>query len=140
MNNYTIFSDGAYSPTLDQGGVGFVILKDDVKIFSFNKMFRHTTNQRMEILAMIIALESIQSPSNIKLFTDSMYLVGTITKGWKRKCNLDLWKRLDVAISKHLTVEVQWVKGHENNAFNNEADELAVNASKQYYGSKNNEV
>lgn len=128
---YTIYSDGAYSPSTNQGGVGFVIVKNGVKIFSFSKMFKNTTNQRMEVLAMTIALESIKTPSNIKVVTDSMYLVGTLTKNWKRKANLDLWERLDKAISKHLTVNVEWVKGHANDQFNEEADKLAFNASKQ---------
>lgn len=128
---YTIYSDGAYSPSTNQGGVGFVVVKNGVKIFSFSKMFKNTTNQRMEVLAMTIALESIKTPSNIKVVTDSMYLVGTLTKNWKRKANLDLWDRLDKAISKHLTVNVEWVKGHANDQFNEEADKLAFNASKQ---------
>ena len=130
-NSYTIYTDGAYSPSTDQGGVGFVVIKENTKIFSFSKMFKHTTNQRMEVLAMCIALESIKTQANITVITDSMYLVGTLTKGWKRKCNLDLWARLDKAIEKHLNVEVQWVKGHANDQYNEEVDKLAFNASKQ---------
>lgn len=130
-NEYIVYTDGAYSPSIDQGGVGFVVVKEGVKIFSFSKMFKHTTNQRMELLAMIIALESIKTQANIKIITDSMYLVGTLTKNWKRKANLDLWSRLDKAIEKHLDVQLEWVKGHANDQFNEEADKLAFNASKQ---------
>lgn len=80
---------------------------------------------------MIIALESIKTQANIKIITDSMYLVGTLTKNWKRKANLDLWSRLDKAMEKHLDVQLEWVKGHANDQFNEEADKLAFNASKQ---------
>jgi ribonuclease HI len=130
-NNYIIYSDGAYSPSIDQGGVGFVVLKGEEKIFSFNKMFSHTTNQRMEMLAAIIALESLKNASHVTIVTDSMYLVGTMTKNWKRKANLDLWERFDKAIAKHLSVNFTWVKGHDKNKYNEEADKLAFNASKQ---------
>lgn len=130
-NNYIIYSDGAYSPSIDQGGVGFVVLKGEEKIFSFSKMFSHTTNQRMEMLAAIIALESLKNASHVTIVTDSMYLVGTMTKNWKRKANLDLWERFDKAIAKHLSVNFTWVKGHDKNKYNEEADKLAFNASKQ---------
>lgn len=130
-NNYIIYSDGAYSPSIDQGGVGFVVIKGEEKIFSFNKMFSHTTNQRMEMLAAIIALESLKNASHVTIVTDSMYLVGTMTKNWKRKANLDLWERFDKAIAKHLSVNFTWVKGHDKNKYNEEADKLAFNASKQ---------
>ena len=56
---------------------------------------------------------------------------GTLTKNWKRKANLDLWSRLDKAMKKHLDVQLEWVKGHANDQFNEEADKLAFNASKQ---------
>lgn len=130
-NEYLIYTDGAYSPSTDQGGVGFVILKEGKKIFSFSKMFKHTTNQRMELMAMIIALESIKIQANITIVSDSMYLVGTLNKGWKRKKNLDLWDRLDKAIEKHLNVDIQWTKGHADDQINQEVDRLAFNASKQ---------
>lgn len=131
MNEYLIFTDGAYSPSTNKGGVGFVIIKNNKEIFSYSKMFKNTTNQRMEILAMCIALESIKSPSNITIVTDSMYLVGTLTKNWQRKANIDLWFRLDKAISRHINVSVEWCKGHAGSVYNNKADKLAVNASKE---------
>lgn len=85
----------------------------------------------MEMLAMTIALESIKNPSEVTVVTDSMYLVGTLTKNWKKKANLDLWERLGKAIDKHIKVDVCWVKGHAKNEYNNEADKLAFEASKQ---------
>lgn len=128
-NTYLIYTDGAYSPKRNQGGVGFVIIKDGNNIFSFKKMFRNTTNQRMEIMAACIALESLNTPSNITIFSDSAYLVNTMTKGWYRKSNLDLWNRLDKAVSNHKVVNFEWLKGHNNDPFNSEADKLATEAS-----------
>lgn len=128
---YLIYTDGAYSPSTNKGGIGFVILKEGKEIFSYSKMFKNTTNQRMEILAMCIALESIKNPSDIKVLTDSMYLVGTLNKGWRRKANLDLWSRLDSAIKRHTNVTIEWCKGHAGSEYNEIADKLAVNASKE---------
>lgn len=126
---YTIYTDGAYSPKRDKGGIGFVIIKDGIEIFRFKKMFEHTTNQRMEIMAACIALESLNVSTNIQLFSDSAYLVNTMTKNWKKKTNLDLWDRLDKAVSKHQSVDFSWTKGHSTNLFNSVADMLAVEAS-----------
>lgn len=126
---YVIYTDGAYSPKNDKGGVGFIIIKEGTEIFRFKKMFEHTTNQRMEIMAACIALESLNVSSNIKLFSDSAYLVNTMTKNWNRKSNLDLWNRLDKAVSKHQSVDFIWTKGHSNDPFNSEADMLAREAS-----------
>ena len=131
MRNYLIYSDGAYSPSTNKGGIGFVILRNNKEIFSYSKMFKNTTNQRMEVLAMCVALESLKYPSRVKIVTDSMYLVGTLTKGWRRKANLDLWSRLDDAIAKHENVEVEWCKGHAGSVYNEKADKLAYNASKE---------
>lgn len=128
---YIIYADGAYTPTTNQGGIGFIILKEDKKIFEYSKMFKNTTNNRMEQIACIVALESIVEPSEIEVITDSMYIVGTYTQNWKRKKNVDLWERFDKAISKHIKVTFRWVKGHERDKYNNECDKLAFEASKE---------
>lgn len=128
--DYLIYTDGAYSPSTNKGGIGFVILKEGKEIFSYSKMFKNTTNQRMEILAMCIALESIKDPSNVRVVTDSMYLVGTLTKNWKIKANADLWSRLYNAMKRH-SVFIEWCKGHDGSEYNEKADKLAVNASKE---------
>ena len=131
MEDYVVYTDGAYSPSTNKGGIGFVILKNNKEFFSYNKMFKNTTNQRMELLALCVALESIKNPSRIKVVTDSMYLVGTLNKNWKRKANIDLWSRLDKAISKHNNVLVEWCKGHAGSEYNEKADKLASNACKE---------
>lgn len=129
---YKVFCDGAYAPSRDQGGVGFVILNESDEILAKgSKGYKSTTNQRMEQTAVLLALNSIKVPSEVEIFTDSMYLVGTYTKNWKRKANQDLWKKLDEAISKHISVKFNWVKGHADNEFNQLCDSLAFNASQE---------
>ena len=85
----------------------------------------------MEQTAVLLAINSIKTPSDIEVFTDSMYLVGTYTKNWKRKANQDIWKKLDYVISKHKSVIFNWVKGHADNEFNQLCDSLAFNASQE---------
>ena len=129
---YKIYCDGAYAPSRDQGGVGFVILNEDDEILAKgSKGYKNTSNQRMEQTAVLLAINSIKTPSDIEVFTDSMYLVGTYTKNWKRKANQDLWKKLDYVISKHKSVKFTWVKGHADNEFNQLCDSLAFNASQE---------
>lgn len=131
MSTYRVYTDGAYSNTLNQGGIGFIILKDDKEVARYSKMYKNTTNQRMEQMAAIVALESITTPSEVTIISDSQYVVCTYTKNWKRKANLDLWKRFDKAIAFHTKVEFLWVKGHDKDEYNNIADKLASNASRE---------
>lgn len=129
---YKIFCDGAYAPSRDQGGIGFVILNEDDEILAKgSKGYKNTSNQRMEQTAALLAINSIKVPSDIEVFTDSMYLVGTYTKNWKRKANQDLWEKLDYVISKHNSVKFNWVKGHADNEFNQLCDSLASYASQE---------
>lgn len=129
MSTYRVYTDGAYSSARNQGGIGFVILKDDKEVARYSKMYKNSTNQRMEQMAAIVALESISTPSEVTIISDSQYVVCTYTKNWKRKANLDLWKRFDAAIAFHTKVEFLWVKGHDKDEYNNIADKLASNAS-----------
>lgn len=131
MSTYRVYTDGAYSSARNQGGIGFVILKDDKEVARYSKMYKNSTNQRMEQMAAIVALESITTPSEVTIVSDSQYVVCTYTKNWKRKANLDLWKRFDAAIAFHTKVGFLWVKGHDKDEYNNIADKLASNASKE---------
>lgn len=131
MSTYRVYTDGAYSSARNQGGIGFVILKDDKEVARYSKMYKNSTNQRMEQMAAIVALESITTPSEVTIVSDSQYVVCTYTKNWKRKANLDLWKRFDAAIAFHTKVEFLWVKGHDKDEYNNIADKLASNASRE---------
>lgn len=134
MINYEIYTDGAYSPSRDQGGIGIVFIKNGIKVYEFSKSFVSTTNNRCELLAVIYALNSISKQVNsITIYTDSQYIIGGTTKGWTRKKNVLLWKIYDHVYNKALkfcnNIEFKWVKGHNDSEFNKLADKLAVEAS-----------
>lgn len=125
MNEYRIYTDGAYAKGI--GGIGFVIYKDNNIVFRFNKAYTNTTNQRMEVRACITALSCIKDRSNITIFTDSMYIVGTMNNNWRRKCNTDLWIILDTCNKLH-NVKYVHIKGHSEIIGNEMADFLATEA------------
>ena len=129
-----VYTDGAYSSSRNQGGLGIVFIKDNKVIAKFSKTYKNTTNNRMELLAVIIALQSIKDENEITIYSDSMYVIGTATQGWKRKKNLDLWEKYDAVIDSFKTVTFKHVKGHSTNVFNNLCDEMAVAASQAYAG------
>lgn len=129
-----IYTDGAYSPLRNAGGIGIVFVKDNKKIYEFNKKIVDTTNNRCELLAVIYALNSIsKNIDNIIIYSDSQYVIGCITKDWKRKKNVEYWNLFDKKYKQAQSfcdnIEFRWVKGHESNEFNNIADKLAVEAS-----------
>jgi len=92
-----------------------------------------STNNRMELMAAIVALEALKRPCEIRLTTDSKYVIQGITqwikgwkkKGWKKIKNRDLWERLDQAVGEH-QIEWVWVKGHSGDPMNERVDQLAV--------------
>lgn len=129
-----VYTDGAYSSSRNQGGLGIVFIKDNKVIAKFSKTYKHTTNNRMELMAVIIALQSIKDENEITIYSDSMYVIGTATQGWKRKKNLDLWEKYDAVIDSFKTVTFKHVKGHSTSMFNNLCDEMAVAASQAYAG------
>ena len=141
--NYTLITDGAYSLSRDQGGIGIVFLRNDEKILEYSKMYKRTTNNIMELLAVIIGLRFIKKPINsLNIISDSMYVIGCATKGWKRKKNVKLWGEFDRQYSriKELcpNITFTYVKGHQSGTnltqeayWNEYCDKLAVCASKQ---------
>ena len=129
-----IYTDGACHSSTKIGGIGVVFTKNNQIIYKFNKKFIDTTNNRMEILAIIYALYAISKPIDIiNIYSDSQYAIGCITKNWTRKKNTDLWQLFDKVYSKAKTlcpnIQFNWVKGHDINEFNNISDKLAVEAS-----------
>ena len=126
MNKYKIYTDGAFSPITKTGGIAFIILNSNDKIVcEYFKKFTNTTSQRMEQLAVAIALESIKESSDIEIYSDSAYVVNTYEQNWKRKANLDLWDRIDKAKEKH-NVKFIHIHGHNGNKYNELCDKLAV--------------
>ena len=129
-----IYTDGACHSSTKIGGIGVVFIKNNQIIYTFNKKFTDTTNNRMEILAIIYALHAISKPIDIiNIYSDSQYAIGCITKNWTRKKNTDLWQLFDKVYNKAKTlcsnIQFNWVKGHDINEFNNISDKLAVEAS-----------
>ena len=136
MINYECYTDGAYSLSRDQGGVGVVYIRNGVKLFEYSKGFKKTTNNRMEILAVLVVLRSIKSKiDTLTIYTDSMYVIGCSILGWKRNKNLVLWNMFDSELARVSklcpNIKLQHVKGHANNQWNNYVDKLAVNASQE---------
>jgi ribonuclease HI len=136
-----IFTDGSSRGNPGPGGYGIVMQwvgKPYVKEFS--QGYAKTTNNRMELLAVIIALEQLKNLNTyVKVFTDSKYVVDSVEKKWvfkwvktnfKDKKNPDLWKRFLIVYKKH-NVTFQWIKGHNNHKQNDRCDYLAVESSKQ---------
>lgn len=137
-NTIEIYTDGACSGNPGPGGYGIVMkYKDQRKEFS--EGFKLTTNNRMELLSVILGLEKIKKMGcEVIVYSDSKYVLDSINLGWvynwqkkgfKDKANVDLWKRFLLIDKKH-AVKFVWVKGHASNKENNRCDELAVAASK----------
>jgi ribonuclease HI len=138
-NRIVIYTDGACSGNPGPGGWG-AILRTGEHEKELSGGDDETTNNRMELMAAIAALEELKRPSPIDLFTDSTYVRDGIMKwihnwkrnGWKTAAkkpvkNVDLWKRLELAMERH-KIEWHWVKGHAGHPDNERADELARNA------------
>ena len=141
MPEIIAYTDGACSGNPGPGGWGVILqAKDGLVLIKERELFggeNDTTNNRMELIAAISCLESLEKPTTLTLFTDSNYVKGGITewmKTWKKNewktagkksvKNVDLWKRLDKARQKH-NVTWKWVKGHSGQTENERADELA---------------
>ena len=137
MEKVTIYTDGACSGNPGPGGWGAILMHGDRKkeLSGGEKL---TTNNRMELLAVITALEALKKPCEVTLYSDSKYVVDAVNlgwlrqwkrAGWKRKTgpvkNIELWERLLPLLETH-QVCFSWVKGHAENAGNNRCDELAV--------------
>ncbi len=142
MKIVDIYTDGACSGNPGEGGYGIVMLYNGARKES-NKGFKLTTNNRMELLAVIDALNLLKEPCKVNLYSDSKYVVQAITDGWlvgwvqknwknsKKEPvkNIDLWKQLLPLLNKH-EIEFIWVKGHADNIENERCDELAREAIK----------
>lgn len=135
----TMYTDGASSGNPGPGGFGVVLMSGPHRK-ELSQGFRLTTNNRMELLAVIVGLEALKSPGcNVTVYTDSKYVADAVTLGWvfgwekKRfagKKNPDLWIRF-LKIYRQHHVKFVWVKGHANIPENERCDQLAVVASKQ---------
>ena len=139
-----LYTDGACSGNPGPGGWA-CILKYGEKVKKLQGAESATTNNRMELMAVIMGLEALKKPVRIRITTDSRYVMQAFTDGWlanwkrrgwrtadgKAVKNQDLWLRLDAAMGGH-TVDWEWVKGHNGHPFNEEADALARLAIREF--------
>ena len=129
-NTITIYTDGSCLNNPGPGGWGAIVLVDQGEPLRLSGQEPDTTNNRMELTAAIRGLEAVPAGTSVELFSDSEYLVKTMTKNWKRRVNQDLWNQLDsLAVSRQ--VAWQWVQGHSGDRWNEEADRLAFSAVNQ---------
>ncbi len=138
----SIYTDGACSGNPGIGGIGAIITYNNHKK-EISKAYKDTTNNRMELRAVIEALNNLKKPCHVKLYTDSKYIYSAFNESWIEKWkknnwmrnkkekvkNIDLWKKLIELVEKH-DVEFNWIKGHGTDENNNIADKLATSAIK----------
>lgn len=144
MKHVDVFTDGACSGNPGPGGYGIIMkYKDTIKEFSGGAA--QTTNNRMEMTAVIEALSKLQESCEVTVYSDSKYVIDAVTKGWakswqknnwvksdkKKALNPELWEKLLGLLDKH-RVEFVWVKGHAGHPENERCDELAVEQSQKF--------
>lgn len=134
-----VFTDGSALGNPGPGGYGAILETADKKYKKeLHQGYRKTTNNRMELLAVIVALETLKNTSEVLIWSDSKYVVDSVEKGWvygwekkkfKNRVNSDLWIRFLLIYRKH-DVSFKWIKGHAGHPGNERADQLAVMAAK----------
>lgn len=144
MKQIEIYTDGACSGNPGPGGWGAVLVYNG-KEKELSGSEKSTTNNRMELTAVIMALNALNQPCEVKLTTDSKYVCDAVNKGWvyswrkngwrksdkKPALNVDLWEELLSLLEKH-EVQFIWVKGHNGHRYNEICDTLAVNEYQKY--------
>ncbi len=137
-NKLIIYTDGSSRGNPGPGGYGAILKWGDTEK-EISRGYQHTTNNRMELMAVIAALESLKKANlNIIIYSDSQYIVKAVEQGWLKKWlatnfkdgkkNKDLWLRYNELASQH-HIKFNWVKGHAENPYNNRCDRLATIAA-----------
>lgn len=140
LKTVDLYTDGACSGNPGPGGYG-AILKFKGKELVLSQGYRQTTNNRMELLAVISGLSRLKETCNVNIYSDSKYVIDAIEKGWvygwkaknwmrtktEKAQNVDLWEKLLNLLDKH-NFELHWVKGHAGHPENERCDKLAVSA------------
>lgn len=138
MENITLYTDGSSRGNPGPGGYGVILIFGNHRK-ELSQGYTYTTNNRMELMAVIAGLEAIKKREiPVTVYSDSQYVVNAATKGWLDnwiktdfkggKKNPDLWKRF-YKLSKNFKLKFVWVKGHADNPYNNRCDELATSAA-----------
>lgn len=141
MRKVKLYTDGACENNPGKGGYGIILrtmIKGQIYEKEYSQGYEYTTNNRMELLGVIEGLKKLKYPCEVRVYSDSTYVVNAINKGWLDSWqnnnwkngtvkNIDLWQELIPLLKEH-KVEFFWIKGHSFNEFNNRCDELAVQA------------
>lgn len=133
MAQFELYTDGSYNGNM---GIGIVACKDDKPIIQYCKKFKGGSNNKAELLAIIIALKFVKKPiDSLSIISDSQYCIGCITLGWKRKANTRLWLIFDEELNRVRqlceNIEFKHILGHQKeDNWNNVADRLATFATK----------
>lgn len=138
MDNILLYTDGSSRGNPGPGGYGAILMFGNHRK-ELSQGYRRTTNNRMELMAVIAGLEAIKKDGiPVIIYSDSQYVVNTVEKGWLKtwirtdfaggKKNKDLWKHFH-ELAKNFKLKFVWVKGHANNPYNNRCDELATSAA-----------
>ena len=131
-NMIEVYTDGSCIVTTGAGGWAAIVLGLNEKEV-FQGHLENTTNNQMEINAVIRGLEHVPRNHRVAVFSDSQYVINTMTKGWRRKKNNIFWSLLDEIIeARELKVEWQWVRGHNGDPLNEEADKLAYDQARNH--------
>lgn len=126
--DYIVYTDGgcAVNPA-GPGGIGVVIIDTSTgELTEISKGYNCTTNNRMEVMAVIIAIEFVKK-GTVSLYSDSEYVLNTMSGKFRKKKNHDLWEKLDAA-SKDIHFDLHWVKGHNGNRYNERCDQMCTDA------------
>ena len=125
---YKLYTDGSCIGNPGRGGTGSLAVLDGKIVNGCAYTYNLTTNNRMEIMAVIHGLDLIPHGSTVKVLSDSQYVVNTMTLGWKRNKNKDLWDILDQKVAAR-NVTFEWVKGHNGDKYNEQVDRMANDAA-----------
>jgi ribonuclease HI len=143
MKQITLYTDGACSGNPGPGGWAVILVYGGHQK-ELSGGYRDTTNNRMELMAVIRGLEALKEPCRVSVVSDSRYIVDAMNKGWARRwqannwkrnkteraLNPDLWERM-LELCSHHEVDFEWTRGHSGHSHNERCDELAVQASRQ---------
>lgn len=128
--SYSVYTDGSCKPNPGIGGFAAVVIREGEVVMDIAGSDKDTTNNRMELQAVILAVRVLPKGCYASIISDSKYVINTINKGWQRNANKDLWDILDKEMKEgNQSLIFLWVKGHADNKYNNRVDELAQKAA-----------
>ena len=122
---FTIYTDGACSGNPGPGGWAYIMLDEQGAEYAASGYEANTTNNRMEMMAALMAIKALPPNASAVLFSDSNYVISTMRGKFAKKKNLDLWKLLEDAVADH-DITYTWVKGHDGNPYNERCNDMAV--------------